>query len=267
MNYTWKTQGFILKRIPFKEADRLYTLYTRDNGKIIVQATGIRKTISKLAGHTEPFMLSSFFIAKGKYFDRLAGSSVQKTFRNIRSSLDAIHVVQNMIETVDHFTKENQKDDHIYELIEKGLLFLDSKPLSKNILWLFIYTWQWQFLHAIGYKPHLHDCMEGGGHTLDSEPEIFFDIAKGGVVCKNHMQNNLVIKINPKVLELLSLAQNNDFEILKNTTATRRDWSMFITTIQSFFEYNAGKIFSSSLFLPQWPERRSNGRVEQSSQS
>ncbi|MDO8572101.1 MAG: recombination protein O N-terminal domain-containing protein, partial [bacterium] len=69
---TFKATGYIIGKKYFREADRLYTIYTAEYGKIEAMAQGVRKLSSKLAGHLELFHKASFTIAKGKQIDRIA---------------------------------------------------------------------------------------------------------------------------------------------------------------------------------------------------
>ena len=43
-----QVNGLILRGRDYKEADQLLTVYTREQGKITVQARGVKKTASKL---------------------------------------------------------------------------------------------------------------------------------------------------------------------------------------------------------------------------
>ena len=63
---TYSTLSYTLKYVPHREFDRIYTLYTRDCGKIEAVARGSQKILSKLRGHLEPGILTEVLIANGK---------------------------------------------------------------------------------------------------------------------------------------------------------------------------------------------------------
>ena len=48
MEQNQKVQGIVLRSRDYKEADQLVTIYTRELGKVTVQARGVKKTASKL---------------------------------------------------------------------------------------------------------------------------------------------------------------------------------------------------------------------------
>ena len=66
MRRTYKTEGIILKRINFGEADRILTSYTKHFGKISLLAKGVRKITSRKGGNIELFnqtvLFSNLFI-------------------------------------------------------------------------------------------------------------------------------------------------------------------------------------------------------------
>ncbi|MFZ2804563.1 MAG: recombination protein O N-terminal domain-containing protein [Patescibacteria group bacterium] len=62
----------VLKKEPYREHDRRYTLYGREHGLLVGVARGSSLPASKQAGHLEPFMEAQVMIAKGAAFDKLA---------------------------------------------------------------------------------------------------------------------------------------------------------------------------------------------------
>ena len=50
---TFSSEGIILKRVDFGEADRLITIFTKNRGKITSLAKGIRRIESRRSGNVE----------------------------------------------------------------------------------------------------------------------------------------------------------------------------------------------------------------------
>ena len=59
-----------------READRIYTVMTRDLGLVRALATGVRKEQSKLRGNIEPFSLSTISLVKGKEYWRMTSAEL-----------------------------------------------------------------------------------------------------------------------------------------------------------------------------------------------
>jgi recombinational DNA repair protein (RecF pathway) len=63
-----------------READRLYSILTRDFGLVRAIATGVRKETSKLRGALEPVSISNVSLVRGREFWRLtSGELVRRT--------------------------------------------------------------------------------------------------------------------------------------------------------------------------------------------
>ena len=54
----YRTQGIILRKQDADEADRVFTIFTKDFGKLKLRAVSERKITSKLRGGLELFYLS-----------------------------------------------------------------------------------------------------------------------------------------------------------------------------------------------------------------
>lgn len=62
----YTTKGIVLSERPVREADRIYSILTRDFGLVRARALGVRKESSKLRGALEPLVLSSVSLVRGK---------------------------------------------------------------------------------------------------------------------------------------------------------------------------------------------------------
>ncbi|MEA2113605.1 MAG: recombination protein O N-terminal domain-containing protein, partial [Patescibacteria group bacterium] len=65
----YKTEGIIIGRRNLGDYDRLFTVYTKNFGKILIKGKSVRKNQSKLRGHLELFLRSHLMIAPGRGFD------------------------------------------------------------------------------------------------------------------------------------------------------------------------------------------------------
>ncbi|MFH1536357.1 MAG: DNA repair protein RecO [Patescibacteria group bacterium] len=153
MSQTYKTEGIVLKASDYRDADRLYKIYTKDFGKIIVRAQGVKKTKSKMAGHVEPFCLSDFFIAKTKTIDKLAGAKQKECFYNLRKNYEKISVANYLVEIYDSLIGHNEKDEVLFSLLKDNLVRLNKNEIN----WLIIKASILKILKGLGYEPDLSD--------------------------------------------------------------------------------------------------------------
>ena len=64
--HSFTSEGFVLARRNFGEADRIIDIYSKDKGKISLIAKGIRRPKSRKRGHLEIFSKISFQAINGK---------------------------------------------------------------------------------------------------------------------------------------------------------------------------------------------------------
>ena len=83
----YRTQGFILKKIDRGEVDRIFTIYTKDFGKLELLAKAERKIQSKLRGGLELFYLSEIEFIQGKAHKTLTDAILIDNFKNLRGNL------------------------------------------------------------------------------------------------------------------------------------------------------------------------------------
>ena len=111
----FKTEGVILKRKNFGEADRILTVFTQSRGKISIVAKGVRRITSRRAGNVELLNRVSLFLYQGKGMSILTEAEGLENFEKLKSDLSLSTVAFHIIELVDKLTAENQENRILYE--------------------------------------------------------------------------------------------------------------------------------------------------------
>ena len=117
----YTTEGIILKRINFGEADKILTLFSKHFGKIHLLAKGIRKTKSRKGGNLELFNWVRIFAAKGRNLDLVTEVEVIKSFQNWRKDLNRVALAYHFVELVDRLTAEEAKNREVFQLLVDSL--------------------------------------------------------------------------------------------------------------------------------------------------
>ncbi len=146
--HIYTTRGIVLSERPVREADRIYTILTRDLGLVQATALGVRKEASKLRGALEPFVLSKISLVRGKEYWRVTSAEciqsisptptvarplvlLEKLVRGEASHPELFDAVETHIES-DETTLVSQILYHLGYL-KKGDLNLPKKELTKAI--------------------------------------------------------------------------------------------------------------------------------------
>jgi DNA repair protein RecO (recombination protein O) len=114
------TQGIILTRTDFGEADRILHFLTPDRGKVSGIAKGVRKSKSKLAGGIELFSISelSFIVGKSDIYTIISARLV-KHFDNIVKELDRTSTTYEAIRMLNKATEDSPEPAY-FNILQSG---------------------------------------------------------------------------------------------------------------------------------------------------
>src|SRR3989344_6343947 len=98
----FKTEGVVLRKMPFGEADFLVRVFTRDFGKMDVLAKGARKTISKLNPHLDILNhIRLQFVKNGERMPTLTDAEIISGFGNWFLDANRISTAGRILKTID----------------------------------------------------------------------------------------------------------------------------------------------------------------------
>lgn len=142
----FKTEGIILKRKDFGEADRILTAFTKRFGKVSILARGVRKITSRRAGNVELLNRVMMFLHQGKNFYILTEAESIDTYEKLKEDLTLSTYAYHLIELTDKLTAENQENPMLYENLTAVL-----EKLSKNPRQIFIRAYEAKILSLMGF--------------------------------------------------------------------------------------------------------------------
>lgn len=142
-----KTEGIIIKRRNFNEADRIVTIMTQELGKLQVKATGVRRITSRRSSHIELLNVTSLSLYKGQHMPVLVEAQMVDNYQKIKDSLPKTGFAYHICELVDGLCPEGQEQGSVYELLKTTLsrLETDEDPL------LIIHEFEVALLSQLGY--------------------------------------------------------------------------------------------------------------------
>jgi DNA repair protein RecO (recombination protein O) len=121
------TEGIILSRIEYGEADRIITVLTPEHGKLRLMARGVRRIKSKLAGGIELFSVSDLSYIKGKgEIGTLVSSRLKTHYGSIVQDLSRVQLGYELIKLINKAT-EDQPDEEYFNLLRESFKALDDK--------------------------------------------------------------------------------------------------------------------------------------------
>jgi DNA repair protein RecO (recombination protein O) len=118
---TFKSEGIIIRRRNFKDADRIITIMTRYHGKIAVRGSGIRRIPSKRSPHVELLNHCTVTLYKGNSFPILTEAQTIDSFSYIKTNLELVGLAYHLCELVDGLCPEDQENPGVFLLLKNTL--------------------------------------------------------------------------------------------------------------------------------------------------
>lgn len=163
-SHSYSSEGIILGRKNYGEADRILSVYCRDHGRITLIAKGIRRPKSKKRGHVEVFSLVKFQANTGHGIDLMTEADIADDFKEIRKSLSKVSLAYYFMEVVGKITHEGEKNGELFDLILSSLNKLKTEIKLKELRLSFIKN----LLVLMGYWP--------SGQHLESPDEVLEEV-------------------------------------------------------------------------------------------
>ncbi len=170
MKHQLITTGIVLARTDFREADRILTLLTPDQGKLKVIAKGVRRPRSKLAGGIELLSVSSITVLPGRGdMGTLVSSRLISHFGNIVQDINRTMLSYEFLKRMNRITEDAAGEEY-FLILQRTLEALDDLEFSPELteLWFSM-----QLLNVTGHMPNLLTDTEG--RKLQRNDHYVFD--------------------------------------------------------------------------------------------
>jgi DNA repair protein RecO (recombination protein O) len=208
----YKDEGVVLKTMKLGEADRIITLFTRDNGKVRAVAKGIRKTKSRFGGRLEPYTRVSLLVYRGRNLDTITSADIVTSGKDLRADYERLVAASALADLVDKFTPEQERAPSVYRLLVAGLEALGTHGATTVVPAFAV-----KLLSISGYHPQLRVCAGcGEGASLQA-----FSPAIGGAVCDRcGAEDHDAVRMSHHHIGLLAQLLASDFGITSTAPAT-----------------------------------------------
>lgn len=185
---SYRTDGIILKRIDFGEADRILTIFTKKKGKITALAKGVRRMESRKAGNVELLNWVTLFLAEGRTMDVVTEAQARQTFIQLKEDLVRTGYSYHMLELLDRLLPEHDPHPYVFALTTTVLTLLSRAPRQ-----LIIRAFEVRLLTALGF------WSLSQVETRDEQVrDILTILAKGSwdEVLKMHIDERLALELD-----------------------------------------------------------------------
>ncbi|HTE21678.1 MAG TPA: DNA repair protein RecO [Candidatus Limnocylindria bacterium] len=205
------TEGIVLARTDFLEADRILTLLTPDQGKLKVIAKGVRRLRSKLAGGIELLSVSSITVLPGRgELGTLVSSRLITHYGNIVQDINRTMLAYEFLKRINRVTEDAAGEEY-FMILQRTLEAVNDLEFSAEMseLWFAV-----QLLNVTGHMPDLR--LDTAGQRLQTDQKYLFDFEsmafrgqEGAPFTANHIK---LFRLAYAVEQPLALKQIQDAE-------------------------------------------------------
>lgn len=175
---SYKAHAIVLRARNLGEADKIFTLFSREFGKLDAIAKGVRRSKSHTIGKLELGVEVALTLHRGRTLDVITSADILHSRWDAITQPAAFATAHLLIELVDAFCEPEFAMPEVYALLDGALRALGSLPEPRAMIPRF----EIRLLAALGVAPHADDCVRCGA-TLEGLP-AWADLDAGGLSCE-----------------------------------------------------------------------------------
>jgi DNA repair protein RecO (recombination protein O) len=218
-----KTEGILIKKYKYKEKDKLLTIFTPEQGKILALCKGARNPLNKWGCSTEPPNFSFFQLYERNGFHTLTEIKVLDNFSFLTSDFSRLLIFDYFANIIDWFLPLHSPSRNTFSLLSSSLYLLNDKKVNFIILSYFFLL---KFINIQGYKVDLKICTNCKRKVNDCN-NFYFCAEEGGLICSDclsktessltNVSKETISILNELIfLDLNNISSMREYDLLKN---------------------------------------------------
>lgn len=239
------TQGLVLKRNFYREFDDVFTVYTKDFGKIEILGRGVKRPLAKLNSHLQAFDFSEVEFVLGKKFKVLTGANLIGNLFSGDESGAAAKAAIDFLNFADGAVVFDDPDNNIWDLIVDFQKFIiENNAIDKNRAIIFSNFYKFRLSVLCGFEPIVDGCALCSRKL--KEEKMLFSLKDGGVVCDDCIAVDQKSKISgsfyilPSTMKLFRIFAGKDKDLLLKIKLSKNEIDDLVRVMDYFIKWNIG---------------------------
>ncbi len=207
------------------ETDRLYTLYTREAGKIKAYARGVRKSGARLVASLEDLSLLSTIVMRSRGTGNIKSAIVERSY--IMPIKDDLGVLQRAVEgarVFDRLVGMEEPDPIMFDLFVSYLERLSGSEHVCVGFWI-------QVLSHLGHTLQVRNCILCGEKV--KEEQLLIDVDAGGVLCERCRDRaRYPQSFSLNAVKFYHIASQNSLSLIEKVKISDRDLRMVANVVK-----------------------------------
>lgn len=133
MSRTVKTQAIVLRKKSLPTKDKLVILFTKEHGKVLTIAKGIKKITSRRLPHVETANLIDVILYRRGDYHYFQESRLISGFTKIKQEQSKIKAMYSYFFVLERMLPENQPETALFSMTVKFLIHLSGKRIFSEL--------------------------------------------------------------------------------------------------------------------------------------
>jgi DNA repair protein RecO (recombination protein O) len=236
MSKHFKTEGIVIKRINFNDADQIVTVLTRDMGKINCVAKNSRRLKSKFCGRIELAYQVELTGFRGRNLDHLNEAEIADARQLFDLNLKTHSIIFYIMEITNKLLQESQQIDGVYHLLLYALDHLNHDQYKNEVI---LYAYIIKLLTLLGFMAPWDRCARSNVKLNLAEP-LYLNTRDGSVI-RSGYNSPADIRLTPPLIKWVNYMQKASFsEIIKVAPSKGEKvqvWYMIKTMLENILSY------------------------------
>lgn len=239
-----KIKGVIIKTQDYSETHKIVTIFSQRYGKFAAIARGAKKTKSRMAAVTQPFVYGEFLIYKNKGLSTIQQGDIVDSFRPIREDIMKTAYASYVAELTDKLLDSHQPDLYIYDQFFRTIDWI-SKNENADVS---VMMYELKVFQKGGFAPTVDQCVQCGQQQNLSS----FSMPEGGLICDQcGLSQDDVISLSAPIAKLLYMFSNVGIERVGTISVQPENKLLLRKLLDLYYDQYGGFYLKSRRVLEQ----------------
>ncbi|MFZ3578638.1 DNA repair protein RecO [Virgibacillus sp. DJP39] len=239
-----KIEGIVIKTQDYGETHKIVTIFSKKVGKFSGLARGAKKTKSRMAAVTQPFIHGEFFVYISKGLSTIQQAEILNSNRAIREDIIKTAYAAYIVELTDKLVDLQEPDYYIYDQLSKTMTWISENEEAD----IPIMMYELKLFKKGGFSPIVDNCL----NCNRREDLVSFSIAEGGLLCNRcTFIDPMAIGLPKSIAKLLRVFLEVGLEQVGTITIKEENKVLLRNLLDAYYDQYGGYFLKSKKFLRQ----------------
>lgn len=229
----YPVEALIIKALDYGESHKIFTLFSKEQGKFAAIARGVKKPKSALKGHLQLGNRCDFLLYHGRSLDTISQAVAKDSYPHIRENPRSYLYASYFMELLNISLPEREAEAEIFSLacqVFQALAYISPPALARYF--------ELRLLAALGYDSDFKHCAACGGKLKEG----FLSPRFPGVICEKCGSG---YPVSPQALYALNYYRGNALETLERLKISPETARQASNATKHLLTYNLEKKIKS----------------------